>query len=162
MSYKSKRTIVNMVMSVILFIAYLIYYSGANSVEAISLKSWAINLLIFAGIGVVTLVIAQILFHVGTSIGIAIKEGDKDDKEVEEQVERVMKSSAIEDERDKLIFLKSSRAGYVFLGIGFIAMPISLALGMSAIFAMNVLFGIGYIGMLIEGFVTIYLQEKGV
>ena len=67
-----------------------------------------------------------------------------------------------EDERDKLINLKSSRIGYVCAGVGFIAGLIALAFGISAVVALHIIAGAFAVGSIIEGCVSVYLDEMGV
>ena len=68
----------------------------------------------------------------------------------------------VEDERDKLINLKSSRAGTIIGGFGFMAGLISLAAGASAVAALHVMAGSFAVGSVMEGIVTVFLNERGV
>lgn len=162
MTYKSKRTITSMVAGVLLIAAYIIYALGKNAPLPEDLKAWAVTMLVFIGIGVATLILIQILFHVAISIGIAVKERDRDDKEVEKDVGRIISSSMVEDEMDKLINLKSAYVGYCCIGIGFILALMALALGVSTVLALHILFGTIFVGTIAEGGVSVYLYEKGV
>ena len=67
-----------------------------------------------------------------------------------------------EDEREKLINLKSSRISVVFAGIGFVAALGALACGLSAVIALHILFGAFAVSGIIEGILSIYFFEKGV
>jgi len=156
MSYTIK--IVNMVACVLLIIAYSIYAMGETAPEPDDLKSWAIAMLIFIGIGIVVMIVIQILFHIVLSIGIAIKEREEDDK----TVERIITSTVVEDERDKLISLKSAHIGSTCVGVGFVAALLILAFGSSALVALHVIFGSFIIGLLVEGGASIYYYERGV
>ena len=158
MSYKSKRNLISMVAGVLLVIAYTIYALGKASPAPDDLKTWAVAMLIFIGISVGIMIVIQILFHIGLAIGIAVKEKENDDK----KVERIIESSMYEDERDKLINLKSSHIGAVCVGVGFVAGLIMLALGVSAVVALHIIAGAFAIGSIIEGCVSIYLDERGV
>ena len=158
MSYKSKRNLISMVAGVLLIIGYIIYVLRKDSPAPDDLKTWAVTMLIFIGTSVAVMVVIQILFHIGLAIGIAVKEKENDDK----RVERIMESSMYEDERDKLINLKSSHIGNVCAGIGFVAGLIALALGISAVVALHIIAGAFAVGSIIEGGVSIYLDERGV
>ena len=158
MSYKSKRNLVSMAAGVLLIIGYIIYALGAASPAPDDLKTWAVAMLIFIGTSVAVMIAIQILFHIGLAIGIAVKEKENDDK----QVERIIESSMYEDERDKLINLKSSHIGNVCVGVGFVAGLIALALGISAVVALHIIAGAFAVGSIIEGGVSIYLDERGV
>ena len=158
MSSTSKRNIVNMVAVILLMIAYVIYALGESSPAPDDLKSWAVAVLVFIGINIAATIVVQILFHIGLAIGIAVKEKEHDEK----QVDRIIKSSMVEDERDKLISLKSSRIGYVCAGAGFVAGLLALAAGISAVVVLHIMTGSFFVGSIIEGCVTVYLNERGV
>ena len=155
MSYKSKRNLISMVAGVLLVIAYSIYALGTASPAPDDLKTWAVTMLIFIGTSVAVMIVIQILFHIGLAIGIAVKEK-------ENEVERIIESSMFEDERDKLINLKSSHIGNACAGVGFVAGLIALALGISAVVALHIIAGAFTVGSIIEGCVSIYLDERGV
>lgn len=158
MSYNSRRTIATMIVGVALVIAYIIYALGKSAPSSGDIKSWAIAMLIFIGIGIVASIIIVILFQILSAIGIAIKEREKDD----EEVERIISSSMVEDERDKIISLKSNFIGYCFAGFGFVAALVALAFGMTYLFALHVAMGAFVVGSLAEGIVSIVYYERGV
>ena len=158
MSYNSKRTIASMVAGVFLIVAYAIYAFGEHSPTTEDLKSWAIAILVFIGIGVAAVIVIQIIFHIAMAIGIAVKEREHSDKEIEKNISSLM----VEDERDKLINLKSAHIGYIFAGIGFALALVGLAFGMPGVFALHILFGAFAIGSVVEGIATVYFYEKGV
>ena len=158
MSFKSKRIIVSMVAGVALLIAYLIYALGSSAPASTDIKGWAIAILIFIGIAIVATIIITILFHILYSIGVAVKERDKDDKEVE----RIIESNVMEDERDKEIEMKSSRVGYFCAGLGFIVSLAAIALGGSVLLGINIILASFFIGSFAEGVASIYQYERGV
>ena len=157
MSYSSKRTIVSMTIGILSFTAYLIYALGGRAPAADALKSWAAAMLVFIGISVAVQIIIQILFHIALAIGITIKEKEHDDK----KVERIMSVTMLEDEREKLISLKSAKFGYIFAGFGFIAALVTLVFGFSTLFALHIMGGSFAAGSLIEGGASVYFNEKG-
>jgi hypothetical protein len=158
MSYSSKRTIVSIIAGLILITAYIIYALGTAAPASEDLKGWAVAILVFIAISVAVTIIIQILFHIALAIGIAVKERQCEDKEVE----RIISSTMVEDERDKLISLKSSHIGYICAGIGFVAALVALAFGMTSITALHILFGTFATGSIIEGIVSVYYYENGV
>ena len=158
MSYNSKRTIASMVAGVLLIAAYIIYAFGEHAPASEDLKSWAIAMLVFIGISVVAIATVQVIFHIVSTIVTAPRECGHGDK----NIERKLSSLMVEDERDKLIRLKSAHIGYVFAGTGFVAALVGLACGMSSIIALHVIFGTLAIGSVAEGIATIYFYENGV
>jgi hypothetical protein len=146
-----------MVAGIVLVAAYLVYALGAQAPAPEDLKGWAIAMLVFMGIAVAAVIVIQILFHIVYSIGYTIKERAHDDREIE----RNLASFAMEDEMDKLIDLRSARVGYACIGLGFAALLVALALGLSAVVALHIGFGACAAGGLLEGAVSIHLFERG-
>ena len=157
MSVKSKRTIVSMVAGIILIAVY-IFYARGKDFSGEDLKSWAVLMLVFIGISVAAMILINIVFHIVFAIGTAVKEREKSDSEVE----RIIESSVVEDEMDKIINLRSAQIGNICTGIGFIAALVTLAFGMPAVIALHVLFGSLAIGSIIQGGANVYFYEKGV
>jgi hypothetical protein len=147
-----------MVAGLLLVVAYGIYALGSHAPAPDDLKSWAIALLVFIGIGVVAIIVIQILFHIAFAIGIAVKERTRDEK----TVERMVSATFVEDERDKLINLKASRAGSLCAGVGLIAALVVLALGLAEVVALHVLVGAFAFATIPEGVMNVYLNERGV
>ena len=158
MSYTSKRTIISMCAGILLMIVYIIYALSDVSPAPDDLKLWALAILVYIGICIAAVIIIQILFHIALAVGISVKEKSNDGK----IAERIIKSSMVEDERDKLISLKSNRIGYSFAGFGFVAGLVALVTGVSAVVVLHVMTGAYAVGSIIEGFVSVYLNEKGV
>ena len=158
MSYTSKRTLISMGVGVLLLVAYVIYALGDAAPASEDLKSWALAILIYIGACIIVGIVIQILFHIALAIGVSVKEKAHDD----EKVERIIKSSMLEDERDKLISLKSSHIGYAVSGFGFVAGLIILAFGISTVIVLHIMAGSFAVGSIIEGCVSIYLNERGV
>jgi len=156
MSYKSQQNLISMVMGVLLIIVYTIYALSKAAPAPDDLKTWAATMLTFIGISIVVMIVIHIFFYIGITIVTAVKK--KDDK----QAKRIIESSMYEDERDKLINLKSSNIGNIFSGIGFLVGLIALALGISAVIALHIIAGAFAVGSIIEGCVSIYLDERGV
>lgn len=163
MSYQEKRTVVSVVSGVLLMLAYCIYaYAKLGFTNLTELKPWATTMLVFIGIGIAGMIIIQIVFHILLSIGIAVKrkinDESLDDKEIEHSIEREM----VEDEMDKLIELKANKIGYSFVGFGFVAGLITLAIGLPAAIMLNILFLACMAGMIVEGLIQLRYYKKGV
>ncbi len=156
MSYNSKRTIVSMVLGVVVTIAYAFYALGENAPKLEDVKSWATVMLAFIGVGVAATVVAQVIFHIASAIGIAAREGEG------EKIDRIISSSMVEDEMGKLISLKSTRFTLALVGTSFIAALVALACGVATVVALHALFAGFAIGSLVEGAANVYYNEKGV
>ena len=161
MCYQNKRTITTMVMGVIVLAVYCIYvfskYQSGGAAPG-DYKFWAVTMLVFIGIGIVVTIITMIVFHIALSIGIAVKERNCDEKEIN----KIIEASMVEDEMDKLIGLKSSRIGFIFAGIGFVVGLISLIMDYSPVVMLNIMFLSFNLGSLAEGGMRLYYYRKGV
>jgi len=165
MSYQEKRTLTSIFTGAVVLAAYCMhalsqYNSGA--VATGDLKFWAGTMLTFIGIGIGAAIVIQIIFHILFSISVAIKEniqgGECDDKEIEKTIELEI----VEDERDKLIELKSMRVGFGIAGIGFVGALVSLVLNYSPVVMLNILYISFFIGSLFEGAAQFYYYRRGV
>jgi hypothetical protein len=87
-----------------------------------------------------------------------IKDENSDDKEIDKSIA----AEIIEDEMDKLIELKSSRVGFFFAGIGFVAALVSLVLDYSPAVMLNILFISLSGGSLFEGVTQLYYYRRGI
>ena len=158
MQYTSKKTLINMGAGILLLAAYGVYALGDASPAPDDIKSWALAILVYIGVCVAAVIVIQILFHIAFAVGVSVKEKDRDDK----TVKRIIESSILEDERDKLINLKSSHIGYACAGFGFVIGLIALALGITAVAALHIMAGAFALGSIIEGCVSVYYHERGV
>ncbi|AEV30147.1 hypothetical protein SpiGrapes_2375 [Sphaerochaeta pleomorpha str. Grapes] len=160
MSYQEKRTLTNMFSGIAVLVAYYLYAFGKYQrglVEASDLKFWAGTMLIFIGIGVVASILIMILFHILYAIALAVKQGNCDEKKINQTLE----SSMVEDEMDKLIELKSLRIGFLFAGIGFVGALVSLMFEQPPMVMLNLLFFSFSVGSLFEGGLSLYYYRKG-
>jgi len=158
MSFNSKKTVASMAAGVLMMLAYIIYALGQGSPATSDLKSWAVTILVFIGISMAVIIVVQILFHIATAIGIAVKEQERDKTELDRRIS----SLTMEDERDKLISLKSSHISAIVAGAGFVAALVCLACGASAVVALHVIFGSCAAGSIAEGIASVFFYEKGV
>lgn len=163
MAYKEKKTITTMVTVIAVLTAYC-YYSFGSTIAKVDtdaiLKQQAITMLKFIGIGIVAMIVIQILFHILYSISLAIasqiKTGNCNDKEIEKMIEL----EVVEDERDKIIELKSLRAGFIFTGIGFVSALVWLVMDGSSIYLLNIIFIAFSLGSILEGFTRLYYYSR--
>jgi hypothetical protein len=132
------------------------YALGKNAPDLGDVKAWALLMLIVIGIGIVLTILVHIIAHILLAIGISVREGADD-----ETVDRIVSVSTVEDERDRLINLKSSRIGYAIAGLGSMGMLAALVMDASFVLALHILFGSFFIGSLIEGMASVYFYEVG-
>jgi hypothetical protein len=161
MSYQEGRTTANIVSGVAIMVAYCVYALGkiqSGAEVTGDLKFWAVNMLVFIGIGIVLTIVVQILFHIVLSITVAVKNREYDDKEIEKGIE----ATIIEDEMDKLIELKAMKVGFVVSGIGFVIALLLAVFSESIGLMMNTLFLSFSIGSIVEGFSSLYYYRKGI
>ena len=159
MTFKSKRTITSMATGAAMMAAYIIYAMSARAPSAGELAAWARLLLVFIGAAIAVVIGIQVLFHILFAVGVAVRERERTDGEVE----RIVAAEVHEDELDKLVTLKASHVGYTITGCGLVAALVLLAFfGVSAIAALHVFVGAAAVGAFIEGGVSIRLYEKGV
>ncbi len=158
MSYTSKKNLASVIGGAVLIAAYIIYVLSGNAPASNDLKAWAVVMFIFIGIGVLAAVVIQVVFHVIFAAGIAAREQEREGT----KIDRIIASSMVEDEREKLIGMKSLRVGYTVAGMSFIASLAALALGISSSVSLNIIF-IGFaMGSISEGVISIYYSEKGI
>lgn len=163
MAYKEKRTITSIVTGMAVLAAYCVYSFGytihASGTDAI-LKQRAGTMLVFIGIAIVAMIVIQILFHILYSISLAVatqmKTGSCDDKEIE----KMIALDVIEDERDKIIELKSLRVGFLCAGMGFIASLGWAVMGGNPVYMLDIIF-IGFsLGSITEGSTSLYYYSR--
>lgn len=165
MSYQEKRTITSMASGLMLMAAYAVHAWSkyrAGAAPATDLIFWATLMLKYIGIGIVVTIVLQILFHILLSVGVAVREKIRDETCDDKAIERTIKQEMVEDERDKLIELKSMRAGFVLAGVGFISALFSLILGYPPVLMLNILFFSFFAGSILEGFFQLYHYRKGI
>ncbi|MCL1809638.1 MAG: hypothetical protein FWG42_07745 [Clostridiales bacterium] len=158
MSYSSKKTIASIVAGVFVVAAYITYALSKHSPAPDNLKLWATAMLVFIGMSVAAVIAVQIIFHVVFAVKIAASGQDQGD----ETVERLIASTVVEDERDRLVGLRSARIGYIVTGAGLVAMLAALAFGLPTVAALHILLGATSTGSLAEGIASVYFYERGV
>ncbi len=164
MSYQEKRTGASIFAGVLVLAAYCIYAFGkyhSGAVAPADLKFWASTMLIFIGIGVGVSIIIQIVFHILFSISVAVKRKIQDEQCDDKEIERAIQAEVVEDERDKLIELKSLKLGFIIAGIGFVGGLVSLILNSAPMVMLNILYISFCVGSLFEGAGQIYYYRRG-
>lgn len=158
MTYKSVRNVVNVVLSLILVIAYVIYARSTSAPAIEDIKGWSKLMLTFIVISIAILIVVQIIFHMFYAYRITVKENTKDEK----LINRIMASSNVEDEMGKLIILKSERLEHLTVGLGFVIALITLSTGATPVVSLHIILGSFSLGSIMEGLYEIYLYESGV
>ena len=148
MSYQEKQNIVNIFSGLVITAIYaLIVYSrhleGRFDLTE-DFSKWGVIFLVFIGVSIVARIIIYIIFHIINAI--ATREED----------------IPVDDERDKIIKLKSTRNSYYVFAGGFVLSVISLAIGMPVygIFIAFVFFGL--VAEILDNGSQIYYYRKGV
>lgn len=165
MSYQEKRVAVSVLTGAALMAAYGVNAYGkvqAGLTAAEDLGLWAVTMLQYIGIGIVAAIVIQIVFHILISIAIAAKESIRNETCGDEHIKKTIALEMVEDEMDKLIELKSMRIGFAVAGGGFILALITLAMGISPVLMLNLLFASFGIGSMLEGLAQLYYYRKGV
>jgi hypothetical protein len=163
MSYQEKRTVTGMISAILILLAYGLFISNrfhASAIDAQNTRFWAGTILIFIGIGIVSIIIIQIVFHILLSISIAVKETDCG-RNNSKDIKKTVMNSMVDDEMHRLIELKSLKLSFSFTGIGFIASLGSLVLGFPVAVMLNILFASWILGWIFEGFIRLYYYRKG-
>jgi len=165
MSYQEKRVAVSVLTGAALMAAYGVNAYGkvrTGLTAAEDLGLWAVTMLQYIGIGIVAAIVIQIVFHILISIAIAAKESIRNEACGDEHIQKTIALEMVEDEMDKLIELKSMRVGFAVAGGGFILALITLAMGITPVLMMNLLFASFGVGSMLEGLAQLYYYRKGV
>ncbi|AIO18393.1 hypothetical protein KQ51_00510 [Candidatus Izimaplasma bacterium HR1] len=143
MSYQEKKSLTNIISSIVITSIYAVvmyqkYLNGAFDTTNI-FRLWAIIILIFIPISVISRIIIMIIFHILESV-VQTAKGEEVDLEMD-----------IVDERDKLIEMKVSKISMMVFALGFI-----IALAIQLFDVSNHSF---FIIMVISGLITEVLSE---
>lgn len=162
MSYQEKRTATEMFSAILLLLAYSLFIltrSHTNAIDMQNISFWAGTILIFIGIGIVSTIIIQIVFHILLSISIVVKETDYG-RSNNKDIKKTVMNSMVNDEMHKMIELKSLKSSSYFTEIGFIASFSSLVLGFPVAVMLNILFVSYVLGWIFEGFMRLNYYRK--
>jgi len=148
MSYQEKQNIVNIISGLLVtaIYAYIVYQKQlAGELDlAGDYKQWGLLFVIFIGVSVVARVIIQIVFHIINAIATRTEDIPED------------------DERDKLVKLKSTRnSHYVFI-TGFTFSMIMLAIGWPVYSLFIIYIVTGLLSEIADNSSQIFYYRKGV
>jgi hypothetical protein len=148
MSYQEKQNIVNIVSGLLITGIYglIVYRRHLDGIIDLTedYRKWGVIFLIFIGVSIVARIIIQIIFHIINAI--ATREQDV----------------PVEDERDKLIKLKSTRNSHYLILFGFMASIFGLALGMPVFWIFIIFVLSALLSEIMDNASQIYYYRKGV
>jgi uncharacterized membrane protein len=148
MSYQEKKSIVNLISSLLISAIYAIIIYQKHVAGQFDLLNdyvaWGKVFLVFIGISAAAKIIINIIFNIINAIATRTED------------------LPITDERDKLIELKSGRNAYIVFVIGFALSFASLAIGFSPAEMFICLFAFGALAEIIDSTSQIYHYRKGV
>ncbi len=156
MSNQEKKILTNKLSGVVVLITYYPYAFGRYGnglADANDLKFWTGAMLLFYRDRCCRLY----HHHDHLPYSLCHRHRNYDDKEIN----RTIGTPMVEDEMDTLVGLKSSRIGFIFAGVGFVATLVSPMLGQPPFAMLNLLFFSFSIGSLAEGGFSIYYYRKG-
>ncbi len=127
MSYQEKSSILSLICFPFFYGAYWIFTvqkinRGAPGMVD-DLRFWAIQILIFVGLSIIGRIILEILFNIASAIATRREE-----------------VSMMEDERDRLFEMRSTRVSAYIIGFGFLLSLGTLALQWPPYIMLNVLY----------------------
>ncbi len=179
MSYQEKRTIMSMATGAPVIVAYCIWaalkWQAGGEAIGNDLRFWANGMLLFIAIGVVVAIVGQIVFHVIVAAGGEIRR--RVSGEIAKEVSKKSPGAAIpktvaaeepcgeietEDEMDRLINLKASRAVVITAGAGFLVGLVTLAVGLPPAVMLNIGFLALGLGSLLEAVAQLRYYRAGV
>lgn len=148
MTYQEKKNVVNILSSLVITGAYFWYIIETHHESGMStdelLKFWAKSLLVLIPVRIVSTIAIHILFAIGHKIAT-----NED-------------MPSIEDERDKLIELKSTRISHYVFSAGFMLAMVAMAMD----FSVNTMFVLlicgGLFSELFENTAQMYFHRKGI
>lgn len=148
MSYQEKRSIVNIITTLLVTGLYYTYVFQTNDISGMSteelLRFWSKAMLIVIPVMIVSKIVVHIVF--GVTNTVITKE----------------KQAVFEDERDKLIALLSTRNAFVIFGLGFVLSLIMLATGSSINVMFIILIIAGILSELFDNLSQLYFHKNGV
>lgn len=147
MSYQEKKNIVNIFSAMLITAIYAWIIYQKHLAGTINLRedftSWGMIFLIFIGVSIVARIVIYIIFHIINAI--ATRETD----------------TPLEDERDKMVKLMSTRNSYYTFSVCVMSGFVLLAFGMP-VYGMFIAFVIsGLVSEIVENGSQIYYYRKG-
>ncbi|MCE7994855.1 MAG: hypothetical protein HEP71_22960 [Roseivirga sp.] len=147
MSYQEKRSILNLISSVLISGIYFWYVFRGDPTAGMDtdelMHFWGKSILILIPVTIVAKIVIAIFFAVGNTVATR---------------EKIPSA----DERDKLIELKSLRNSRYMFGFGFILAMVALTMNMSVNVMFIVIVLAGMASEIIENLSQLYFYRKGV
>jgi len=148
MEQKEKQVLVSLIASLIIIVFYSLWvyskYIESNPGIINDLKFWGRSFIVLIPVAIITQIVIHILFAIINKIVTGEDLSDKD------------------DERDKLIELKSLRVSHWVFVVGFMSAMGAVALGMELWVMFVTLIFSGFLSDLISSSVKIWYYRKGV
>lgn len=148
MEQKEKQVLVSLIASLIIIVFYSLWvyskYIESNPEVINDLRFWGRSFIVLIPVAIITQIVIHILFAIINKIVTGEDSSDKD------------------DERDKLIELKSLRVSHWIFVVGFTLAMGAVALGMELWVMFVTLIFSGFLSDLISSSVKIWYYRKGV
>lgn len=148
MSYQERRSIVNLISSILITVLYSAYmiqrYPQAEAYSPDVFHFWGSFFLILIVVSIVARIIIYILFSIINAIATQEQEPD------------------ITDERDRLIELKSMRNGFYVFIIGFVVAMVTIAAGQPPTMMFITLLCAGLVSDMISTISEFYFYRRGI
>ena len=148
MEQKEKQVLASLIATILIIFFYSLYiynrYIEDDPEILNNFRFWGKTFLVLIPISIIVQIVIHILFAIVNKI---VTNEDPVDKE---------------DERDKLIELKSVRVSHWTFTIGFMLAMGSLALGLQPWIMFVILIASGFLSEIVSGSVKIYYYRKGV
>ncbi len=165
MSYHEKKSFVSIITGLSVLVVYLLSSNRLYQSEVLGpddLRAWSIRILTFIGIGIGVFIVTEIVFNIMLSISESVKQSIKNGTCDEKEIEITLKTEMLIDEMDKLIELKSTRVGFLVVGIGFIGALVSQVLHYPPFVLLNVIFLTFSLSSVLQSVSQIYFYRRGI
>jgi hypothetical protein len=165
MTFKEKKSIVSILVSTLLIITYTIFtfvrYQGGH-LPLDNYQLWAITLLAFGGVYIISYILIHLIFYFVTSVSMAVKEQIKTGKACEIDLEQKIKTELNEDEMDKIILLKAQRVSSIVTSFIIYIGVVLIALNLEIVLLLNMILLGGFLGNIAKDLTKIYYFKVGV
>ena len=149
MSYQERSSTVSIFTSLLIYAAYLFYvfikFREGSVDMANDLRFWGIVILIFVPIAIVVRIVIIIIFTIVNTI-----------------LTQRMDDPSFEDERDKIIGLKTARKSIYVVGFGFLLSLVTLVLRWPPAIMINIIYFSFVLSDLTESVLKIISYRRGV
>lgn len=164
MTFKEKKSLVSILVSTLLIVAYIIFtvvrYQGGH-LPLDNYQLWAIILLAFGGIYIISYIVIYVIFYLTTSVSMAVKEQIKTGKVNEIDFEQKIKTEMNEDEFDKIISLKAQRVSSIVTSFIIFIGVVLIAFNLEIVLLLNMILIGGFLGNIANDLTKIYFFKRG-